>query len=106
MKPAPLCVPSLGIEQSDTQDGGNWTAHTHARPFLFVSQQLKKLLRQFTDTGGCSPVPSPASAPAAPPTVLSFRVPQALSLPFRKVNNLTHVRLSRCETLFNRSAFA
>jgi hypothetical protein len=104
MNSAPLCVPSLGIEQSYTQDGGNWTAHTHACPFLFMSKQLKKLLRQFTNAARVARCSGSASAPAAPPTVSSFRVPQAL--PFREVNDLTHVRLSRCETLFTTETFA
>jgi hypothetical protein len=52
------------------------------------SEQFEQLTAQFTDTGGCSPVPSPASAPAAPPTVFAFRVPQAL--PFSEVNYVSH----------------
>jgi hypothetical protein len=106
MNSAPLCVPSLGIEQSCTQDGGNWTAHTHACPFLFVSEQFKKLLRQITNAARVARCSGSDSAPAAPPgAVARLRtVPQAL--PFREVNDLTHVRLSRCETLFTTRAFA
>lgn len=104
----PALLSSLEQQATHTA-GGNLARVTHASSsqeghFLFMPQQLKKLLRQFTDAARVARCSGSDSAPAAPPTVLSSRVPQAL--PFRKVNYLTHVPVSRCETLFNRSAFA
>jgi len=75
--------------------------------FLFMSEQFQKLLRQITDTGRVAMFPGSASAPAAPPHgSVSRRVPQALSFVLPEVNHVAHFPVSRCETLFNRSAFA
>jgi hypothetical protein len=97
----------LPCGKSSTPDGGNWTAHTHARPFLFMFQQFQKLLGQITDTARVAHVPGSVSAPAAPPHGLDpARVPQAL--PFSKVNHVAHVDGSPSvgRTEVNRSAVA
>ena len=103
MNPAlPSVLPWNGT--SDTPDGGNLAGAHPVSHFLFP-KQLQKLLRQITDTDRLPAVPKMVSAPAASPHgLLPCRVPQAL--PFREVNYLTHVPVSRCETLFNTEAFA
>lgn len=101
MNPAPLSV--LPREsKSRTPDGGNLAFSM--RHFLFVSEQFKKLLGQITDTAGCFRSVPAGSASAAPPHGSSRRVPQ--TLPFFQVNDVRHVPVSHCETLFNRRAVA
>ena len=82
--PAALYLPD---SNPHTPDGGNWTAHTHARPFLFT-EQGQKLRAQITNTGRIPASVHATSAPAASPHGC-VRVPQAL--PFFKVNNCSHV---------------
>jgi hypothetical protein len=72
--------------------------------FLFMSKQLKKLLRQFTNAGGVSSF-SPTSAGAAS-NRRALMSAKSRPLPFSEVNYVAHVRLSFCETKFNRSAVA
>ena len=107
MNPATLVLPS---SKSRTLDGGNLARVLYDAPSAsaghpLFTEQFKKLLRQITDTARVARCIGSDSAPAASPHgSVSRRVPQAL--PFREVNNFTHIRLSRCETLFNKSAIA
>jgi hypothetical protein len=77
---------------------------TRTGHFLFMSKQLQKLLRQITNAGGVSSF-SPTSAGAAS-NRRALMSAKSRPLPFSEVNYVAHVRLSFCETKFNRSAVA
>lgn len=72
--------------------------------FLFSLKQPQKFGAQFTNAGGVFSF-SPTSAGAAS-NRRALMSAKSRPLPFSEVNYVAHVRLSFCETKFNRSAVA